>query len=372
MALSDEQRALLQLLLEGGQGYEDIGSLLGVSADEARSRAGDALREIGGADPDSQVQLSDYLLGQADPIGRADAVRFLQNDPDANALAAVLVSQLRLIAPRAELPEIPAPRGRAAAPRPGAAPDGHPPAGRKGDLAGRLRGVGSDKRQSQLLVGVGALLLLVVVGLLAIAGVFGGSDEGGDDDASSAAEATDELVIAQLGALQSGSDASGQATFAQVQDQPVLQLNLNDLEPTGEDQIYVVWLYASDRIAFPIARDQVGENGSLTGAAPISSDIAPLVGQFRCVDVSLATPRETERAIQAALQGGGIPRHAGESVLRGEIPDSPGATAPSGADSECSLPTAPQTGQGQGGGQGGAGQGGGAQGSGQAGGLGGQ
>ena len=50
----------------------------GSAPDEVRSRARSALREIGGADPDAQVGLSDYLLGQADPIGRADAVRHLQ------------------------------------------------------------------------------------------------------------------------------------------------------------------------------------------------------------------------------------------------------------------------------------------------------
>src|SRR5215210_2255173 len=109
---------MLQLLLEGGQGYEDIGSLLGVAPDEVRTRARSALQEIGGADPDGQVGLTDYLLGQADPIGRADAVRHLQADPDANALAQRLAQNLRLLAPQAQLPEIPAPRGgrRAAAP----------------------------------------------------------------------------------------------------------------------------------------------------------------------------------------------------------------------------------------------------------------
>ncbi|MGA9636438.1 MAG: hypothetical protein WBQ41_14475, partial [Solirubrobacterales bacterium] len=119
MSVTDEQRAMLQLLLEGGQGYEDIGSLLGIAPDEVRSRARSALTEIGGADPDAQVGLSDYLLGQADPIGRADAVRHLQSDPEANALAQRLAQNLRLLAPRAELPEIPEPRGgRRAAPPP--------------------------------------------------------------------------------------------------------------------------------------------------------------------------------------------------------------------------------------------------------------
>src|SRR3954447_25949285 len=98
---------MLQLLLEGGQGYDDIGSLLCIAPDEVRSRARAALSEIGGADPDAQVGLSDYLLRQADPIGRADAIRHLQSDPEANALAERLVQNLRLLAPTAQLPDIP-------------------------------------------------------------------------------------------------------------------------------------------------------------------------------------------------------------------------------------------------------------------------
>src|SRR3954466_11576137 len=114
---------MLQLLLEGGQSYEDIGSLLGIGPDEVRSRVRSALTEIGGADPDAQVGLTDYLVGQADPIGRADAVRHLQNDPEANALAERLLSQLRLLAPKAQLPEIPTSRGgRRGAPPPPPAP----------------------------------------------------------------------------------------------------------------------------------------------------------------------------------------------------------------------------------------------------------
>src|SRR5215207_11085397 len=107
MALTTDQRAMFQLLLERGQSYDDLASVLGVGVDEVRTRARAALTELaGGADPDAEVGLTDYLLGQADPIGRADAVRHLQADPGANALAQRLVQNLRLLAPKAQLPEI--------------------------------------------------------------------------------------------------------------------------------------------------------------------------------------------------------------------------------------------------------------------------
>src|SRR5512132_4701777 len=154
---------MLQLLLEGGQSYEDIGSLLGVGPDEVRSRARSALREIGGADPDAQVGLSDYLLGQADPIGRADAVRHLQSDPEANALAQRLVQNLRLLAPRAALPEIPEPRGgrRAAPPPPPAAapapPSAPPPGQAPPSSEAPPKGPGVASRAAGFFSGLGSL-----------------------------------------------------------------------------------------------------------------------------------------------------------------------------------------------------------------------
>src|SRR5688572_2267706 len=111
MPLKADQRAMLQLLLERGQSYDDLASVLGVSSDEVRARAREALRELGGADPDAEVGLTDYLLGQADPIGRADAVRHIQSDPETAALAEKIAAQLQLLAPDAELPDLPRAKG---------------------------------------------------------------------------------------------------------------------------------------------------------------------------------------------------------------------------------------------------------------------
>ncbi len=362
MALTDEQRSMLQLLLSG-QTYDDIASLLGIGRDEVRSRARAALQAIAGADPDAQVAVSDYLLGQADPIGRADAVRHLQSDPAANALAASLVAQLRLLAPQAELPEIPAPRGGRAAPppappavptpptaAPGQPPPGQPPPvatpgpptppgapqpGARRSLPSRLadaiRGIGASRRRAQLATGIGALGLLVLVGVLAVAGVFGGGDDADDENGSP----SDELTVVELAPLQPGSAASGQAVFAQTGDQPLLQVNLTGLQQPGEGQIYVVWLYNSDQVTFPLARDRANEQGNLTGAAAIPQQLVPLLPQFGCVDVSLASTRQTQNALQQAAQGETLPRHVGRTVLRGQVPAEPGGTAPSGAESSC-------------------------------------
>ena len=199
--------------------------------------------EMGGADPDAQVALTDFLLGQADPIGRADAVRHLQNDPDANALASACVAQLRLLAPQAELPEIPAPRG-GRAPRPAPAPRRPPPRraalppqrprprpppasarlGRAGARSsagsrGAFKGIGSSKRSSQLIVGdrrAGGSCSSSAV--LAIAGVFGGDDDGGSDEPTTTARRPTRTSRSSSSRRSSGdSGATGQAVFAQAQ-----------------------------------------------------------------------------------------------------------------------------------------------------------
>jgi hypothetical protein len=360
MALTDEQRSMVQLLL-GGQSYDDIASLLGTSPDEVRSRARAALTEIGGADPDAQVALSDFLLGKADPIGRADAVRHLQGDPEANALATRLVSQLRLLVPGAELPDIPAPKGgrRAAPPAPSTSASAPPPStpsvpspatgaptpqpqspSAKEPLAGRVGGalssLGGSRPRSQVIALIAGVGLLVLVGVLLITGVVGG-DDSGEDGGDTATTASDEnLVIVQLGPLGGAdSEATGQAVFAQAEDQPLLQINLDGLPPAGQGNNYIVWLYNSDEIAFPLARDQVGENGSLTGAAPIPQEILPLLSQFGCVDVSLASNQETQQALRQAIDGQTLPGHTGESVLRGQVPIQPGQEAATGEESNC-------------------------------------
>ncbi len=351
MALSEDQRAMLQLLLEGGQSYADIGALLGVDENEVRSRARGALTEIGGADPDSQVGLTDYLLGQADPIGRADVARQLQSDPGAAALASSLATQLRLIAPKGRIPDLPGQPASVAQPAepppgvPGGTPSGPAAAraraagGARGftsRVGGALRSLGDRDKRLPVILATAALLVIAVV--LMVVNPFGGDDgDGGTDESSSASE---DLTIVELQPLQ-GSSAAGQAVFARVGDQPVLQINLSGLEPTGKDENYIVWLYNSDDVAFPIARDRVGKDGNLTGTAPIPQELLSLLPQFTQIDVSLASNSDTQNTLKEAAQSQQLPPHTGESVLRGEIPRDPTEALGAGTDTGAGAGTTP-------------------------------
>jgi hypothetical protein len=387
MALTDEQRAMLQLLLEGGQSYADIGSLLGISPEEVRSRARAALGEIGGADPDAQVPISDYLLGQADPIGRADAVRHLQSDPDANALAERLVAQLRLLSPKAQLPEIPAARGGRRAPAPPPPPpvqvpptQPSPPATQPAPrgpsirerLGGAFGGSGPSRRQSQIAVALGASALLVIAVVLAVSGVFGGGDDGDGDggeecasiDAAQAQQAG--IPTIALNAIGPSADLdcppTGQATLGAIQPQQgqgnqqqtqfALQANAVNLEPTTSDDVYMLWLYTSDDNAIPIGQQTVDPSGNLTGGVQLGPQqvlLLPAFQTIRLARVTAADVQAIQQSLQQQQQGQGnqarnMTPFVGQAVLEGSI-------------SELGLDQLLQQAQGQAGGGGGGGGG---------------
>jgi hypothetical protein len=346
MALSDDQRAMLQLLLQRGQSYEDIGGLLGLDVEGVRDRARAALTEIGGADPDSEVGLTDYLLGQADPIGRADAARHLQADGEARELAERLVTQLRVIAPGAELPEIPGDGGRPSkrAEKREKPSSPKPSAGEEAAAASAERSAGGfaatlSHGQRQAIAGLVGGGLIVIVIVLAVAGVFSGG--GGGDGSSGSSDGSSSQTSSNASGLtravlrpQGGGNAEGVAVFARVRNTPVLQVNVTNLKPTGAGDAYVIWLYGGKSRAFPVVRQPVKANGVLKGVAPIPPQLIQALqqGLFDSIDVSLSTNSQITAALQSAKKGQQLPQYAGTSVARGKI-TGPGFPAGSSSSS---------------------------------------
>jgi hypothetical protein len=358
VALTEEQRTMLQLLLSG-QSYDDIGSLLGVGADEVRSRARSALQEIGGADPDAQVGLSDYLLGQADPIGRADAVRHLQADPESNALAQRLVQNLRLLAPNAELPEVPEARGGRKAPAPpppapATPPPAVPPApgapapsptqqgpGFAHRVAGAfsgLRGL-SGKRRTQFLVGLAGVLTLLIVGVVLASS--GGDDDGGGDCQEVDTQAAQQAGVPTIKLAATGASADAdcppsgqitlgatqQATNSQNQTTPTfaLQANAVNLPPSADGERYLLWLYQSDTQSLPLGQETVDDSGNLTGGVPLIAQqvlLLPAFDSIRISKVSAAEAQTVQQSLQQQQQGKnatGVVQFVGQPVLQGSI-----------------------------------------------------
>jgi Sigma-70, region 4 len=326
--LTADQKATLQLLLERGQSYADLASMLGVSEDEVRSRARSALRELAGGDPDRNVGLTDYLLGQADPIGRADAVRHLRDDPADRQLADDLIVELRAVAPNADLPRLPG------SPRPGRfsrrAPDAEPAAKRPSRLSSLTSG------QSRLLIALGSGAVLLIAIVLAVTGAFGGDD--GDDSSSAATTTTaanettpsgEEISRVELTPT-GGGNASGEAIFGlATNDQPYVDVSIQGLDPAPNGQTYVIWLLLGEDQGYPLAPIQVSQNGSFDDRFAIQSAVLSLVARVRTVDVSLAPNEDLARLISEAEQRVRRPNaqvadliltKPGRTVLSGQIP----------------------------------------------------
>lgn len=344
MALEGQQRALLQLLCERSQGYGDIAELLGSSLDDVRGQAREALAELGGADPDAEVGLTDYLLGQADPIGRADAVRFLQADPQAHELATRIEAALLEIAPAAKLPKLPEPRGkarRAAVPAPGdaRAEDASVAGGGSRIEAGSGRsGVAAltGDRQTRLIAAIAGAGVIILFVVLAVAGVF----SGGDDSESTPAAASDgtsattadgtatpettnvtEVDLEATG----GSGVAGTAAFGIVdQSQLYVELELDGLDPeAARDSAYFFWLMLGDAGGYPLNTPLTpDQNGRFSGRIAVPPAVASTVaGQAELVKVSLTPVRDLAReAREAAEEQVPIVPFTGTDLASGKIP----------------------------------------------------
>lgn len=327
MALKQDERALLQLVCERGQSYEDLAGLLGISEDEVRAKARSALTELGGADPDAEVGLTDYLLGQADPIGRADAVRYLQQDPEARELAAAIATKIRAIAPGAELPSIPEPKTRrrkaATAPTGPGEPVATPPtAGSPGPGSG-------GNRRSALIGGIAAGGVILVFVILAVAGVFDGGDEESSEASAeaTAAEEQREITPVDLSAV-NGSGVAGTANFGLANDQLFVDLDVNGLDPNlDRDSVYVIWMILGESGGYPVSIIQPDEQGSVQERYAVPTPVAVAIGSnARAVRISQSVEKDLQKDIREAVEAGEpIVPFSGKTLAEGEIPLAEGA-----------------------------------------------
>lgn len=327
--LQPDQRALLQLLCERGQNYSDIAELLGTTPEEARDRARGALTTLGGADPDAEVNLTDYLLGQADPIGRADAVRYLQAEPEAHDLATRIEEALREIAPDANLPKLPEPRGRA---RRAAVPASDSPSSAPARTGSEHDGPDGPRtsRQTRMIAAIAAGGLILLIAILAIAGVFGGDDgesgstaSAGTDETTATTGADDPIVDVDL---QPAGDTgvAGTASFGIVDDtQPYVDLEVQGLDPKlAKDETYLFWLILGETGGYPIPQPLTpDQNGTFSGRLAIPQAEALVASRATNVRVSLTSRGELAGVIETAVdQEAPIVPFTGELLAEGEIP----------------------------------------------------
>ena len=350
MPLKGDERALLQLVCERGQSYEDIAGLLGTDTASVRLKARQALAALGGTDPDAEVGLTDYLLGQSDPIGRADAIRFIQQDPPTYELAQRLERALLELAPGAKLPTLPEPRGkrrRAALPaageqfeaqptqaaQPAAAGAGAATAGATGADPATTRSRGLPRippGQSRMIALLSALAVILLVVILAVAGVFSSDDSDLTAASPTATTATDgdatgENITSVPLEATDGSGVAGSADFGLVSNQQLyVDLDLQGLDPKPEEgTTYLLWLMIGDVAGYPISSPlEPDENGNFSGRLAVPTAVALSVGgQAKSVKVSASPIDELRQGIKRAAQDQApILNFIGTELAAGEIP----------------------------------------------------
>jgi hypothetical protein len=255
MALSEDQRALLRLLISGDT-YEQVADVLGIPRDEVRSRAHDAATALEEA-PDREFP--------------SDAVR-------------------------ARLDALEDPSGAAAAPLP----------------VSQARDRGSRRWALWIALG-GAAVAAIVVLVVAI----GGSDGGGETTTATPSDREDVVPI-KLSPV-GGSKASGMISVVRVADQPAVDLAIEDLEPSGPGESYVLWFSGSGGRSLPVAFRAVGSDGKLTGRTQIPTAAEGLLPSFTTAELTLSRQREAAAAVQQAAQNDTLPQVVGTPVMRGAL-----------------------------------------------------
>jgi hypothetical protein len=293
MGLSDDQRALLRLLAQREEGYEDIAALKGLSVEQVRAEVKDALAEMQAAGETPPPLPSPPPAKVEEPAGSAPLTE-AKEPPEPPA------------PPPPPPPVEPKPRVKKPASRP---PRPTLPA---------------ERRRLVLLAG-GALAIVAVV-LAAIAIFSGGSDS--SSSPSEASGAATETTAAESGKLTQavlepadGSDASGRAIFGRLKKEIVLQVTGEGLQPTGKGQSYIVWLYRSPKLTLRVGSVGVDESGRLGARFAIPAELLAYVasGAFDQIYVSRTDDAAYQQEVARAKKNKSLPRYTGETVLTGEI-----------------------------------------------------
>lgn len=247
--LPADQRAALQLLLKQGRTYDEIAQLLRIDERAVRERARAALDALGPEDVEGlelgdQDEVADYLLGQQSASQRAETRLFLEGSAAGRAWARTVAGELRPMAGD-NLPEIPSEASEVD----------------EAFDALQARTVHRERTRESSRVGgailIVGLVIVLVVGVLWIAGAFGGDDDEGGNESGARTTATTSTtgqptIEAQINLVPpegSDSKAVGVAQIAsQTADgktQRAVLLAGQDVPAATKDRFYGIWLYKS-------------------------------------------------------------------------------------------------------------------------------
>lgn len=284
MSLTDDQRAMLRLLAQNDESYEDIAALKGVSVEQVRSEVKAALAAAAAAEQETSAPPS----------------------------------------PPAEAPEPPDPPKKPAAQPLPETPAVAPPPSPAKPAAGLRRPPAAERKR--LLIFAGAGLAAVAIVLILIA-VIGGSSGGSaspttaeSGSAETASSANPKLTQAKLEPV-GGGEAEGQAVFGRLKKKIILLVEAVGLEPNPQGTSYTIWLYKSPKLALRVGSIKVTKSGGLRAPFQLTPEIfaAVLSRVFDQIYVSRTNDAAYRRQVEQAEGQKKLPPYSGETVLRGEI-----------------------------------------------------
>lgn len=307
MSINQDDRALIQLVLVRGKSYSDIAQLLDTDPGSVRARAHGALARLEGVDPVQVDPFADYLLGQDD---RPEAARAaLERGQGMNATALAIRDQLVVLAPGAEIPEIPQ---TDATRQP--APPGRTDEKSRGSTAGALERL--DPGRKTLLAGL--VLATALAAVVAVVLLVGPSGE--DDGAPDSEPAATTAVLAPV----AGQEGEGKLDFGFSGVDFAANVRITGLARSQANESYAIWLDGPIG-SFPIQQATVGESGEISGQISINQAIICFIAADLFTDASLSrTPNgDLTRAIREARRASGgrgdFPSYTGRRVLEGPI-----------------------------------------------------
>jgi len=293
--LSDEQRAIVELVLQQGKSYDELSDMLGIPEARVRERARDALVQLApvsvrGVEEDWRGQLADYVLGQqAGP--EVTATRgHLRRSEAARSWTRSLLDSLEQLYPNGDLPAVPdGERGS----RRAAAPVASPAAGVDPSAAGPLgpSALAAVRRRRILAAAAGALVVLVAV-LLWPVGLLTGDDDGDKSDKQAASNSP------------ISTKRQGAAIIAKSKGKTQVLVQAQGLKPSTQTTAYQVWLYDSDAKRKSLGATPTDKQGNLQVIGDLPADYT----SWKYIDVT---------AVTVTGEGQDQQVKTGASVLRG-------------------------------------------------------
>ena len=303
MPLSDDQKAMLRLLAQREQGYEDIAALMGLSVDDVRAKVRDALAQLedeGVAAPTLPPEPAEPK--QPEPEPEPPAVEAPPTPPE----------------PPAKAEPKPKP-----SPRPPVAPTSRPPAGPPKVTLPAGKGA-----RAGIAAGIAAVIVVVVI--LIVSGGGGGDStttsasttgtETSGEAESTTASNKKEVTKAILEPV-AGENGSGVAIFGRVKNSLALQVVAKDLDPLPAGQSYTVWLAQSARRMLPLATTPLNKQGRIASQFEVPTEVLAYLanGTFDQLVVTRTDNARLEASLAKATKVERAPDYTGTEVLRGTV-----------------------------------------------------